>query len=292
MELNTQPLQGPVRPAASVVMLRDGQEGLEVFLLKRHGLSEVLGGVYVFPGGKVDPEDALLDLPAHLDLPPQTLHAALGEPELDLLEATALHVAALREAFEETGVLYAQGAGARQAALAWDLLRQGRSFDEVLQAMSLRLEASRLQPWSRWITPVIGAVARKRFDTRFFLAAVPEGQQARHDDHEATESVWLTPRKALQQYWEGSIALAPPQILSLAHLSRHASIASALAEARRRLPPTIRPELFEEDGTRVVCYPGDGQLSVRERALPAPTRLHYRDRRLEPTQGFEAFFAD
>ena len=134
MELNTQPLQGPVRPAASVVMLRDGQEGLEVFLLKRHGLSEVLGGVYVFPGGKVDPEDALLDLPAHLDLPPQTLHAALGEPELDLLEATALHVAALREAFEETGVLYAQGAGARQAALAWDLLRQGRSFDEVLQA--------------------------------------------------------------------------------------------------------------------------------------------------------------
>jgi 8-oxo-dGTP pyrophosphatase MutT (NUDIX family) len=292
MELNTQPLQGPVRPAASVVMLRDGQEGLEVFLLKRHGLSEVLGGVYVFPGGKVDPEDALLDLPAHLDLPPQTLHAALGEPELDLLEATALHVAALREAFEETGVLYAQGAGARQAALAWDLLRQGRSFDEVLQAMSLRLEASRLQPWSRWITPVIGAVARKRFDTRFFLAAVPEGQQARHDDHEATESVWLTPRKALQQYWEGSIALAPPQILSLAHLSRHASIASALAEARRRLPPTIRPELFEEDGTRVVCYPGDGQHSVRERALPAPTRLHYRDRRLEPTQGFEAFFAD
>jgi 8-oxo-dGTP pyrophosphatase MutT (NUDIX family) len=292
MELNTQPLQGPVRPAASVVMLRDGQEGLEVFLLKRHGLSEVLGGVYVFPGGKVDPEDALLDLPAHLDLPPQTLHAALGEPELDLLEATALHVAALREAFEETGVLYAQGAGARQAALAWDLLRQGRSFDEVLQAMSLRLEASRLQPWSRWITPVIGAVARKRFDTRFFLAAVPEGQQARHDDHEATESVWLTPRKALQQYWEGSIALAPPQILSLAHLSRHASIASALAEARRRLPPTIRPELFEEDGTRVVCYPGDGQHSVRQRALPAPTRLHYRDRRLEPTQGFEAFFAD
>ncbi|HWI80004.1 MAG TPA: NUDIX hydrolase [Ramlibacter sp.] len=292
MELNTQPLQGPVRPAASVVMLRDGQEGLEVFLLKRHGLSEVLGGVYVFPGGKVDPEDAVLDLPAHLDLPPQTLHAALGEPELDLLEATALHVAALREAFEETGVLYAQGAGARQAALAWDLLRQGRSFDEVLQAMSLRLEASRLQPWSRWITPVIGAVARKRFDTRFFLAAVPEGQQARHDDHEATESVWLTPRKALQQYWEGSIALAPPQILSLAHLSRHASIASALAEARRRLPPTIRPELFEEDGTRVVCYPGDGQHSVRQRALPAPTRLHYRDRRLEPTQGFEAFFAD
>jgi len=292
MELNTQPLQGPVRPAASVVMLRDSADGLEVFLLKRHGLSEVLGGVYVFPGGKVDPEDATLDIDTHLDLPAETLHRSLGEPELDAREAAALHVAALREAFEETGVLYAQGAGERQAEMAWQMHRQGHAFDEILQSMSLRLEASRLQAWSRWITPIIGAVARKRFDTRFFLAPVPEGQQARHDDHEATESIWLTPRKALQQYWDRTIELAPPQILSLAHLSRHATIASALAEARLRLPPTIRPELFEQDGTRVVCYPGDGQHSVRERALPAPTRLHYRDRRLEPTDGFDAFFAD
>jgi 8-oxo-dGTP pyrophosphatase MutT (NUDIX family) len=292
MELNTQPLQGPVRPAASVVMLRDGQDGLEVFLLKRHGLSEVLGGVYVFPGGKVDPEDAMLDMQARLDVPPEVLHAALGEPELDQLEAAALHVAALREAFEETGVLYAQGAGAQQATAAGDLLRQGEPFDAILRALSLRLEVSRLQPWSRWITPIIGAVARKRFDTRFFLAPIPEGQVARHDDHEATESVWLTPRDALRQYWDHAIELAPPQILSLAHLSRHASVGSALAEARRRLPPTIRPELLDEDGARVVCYPGDGQHSVRERALPAPTRLHYRDRRLEPTHGFDAFFTD
>jgi len=292
MELDTEPAHGPVRPAASVVMLRDGHDGLEVFLLKRHGLSDVLGGVYVFPGGKVDPEDAMLDMRAHLDLPPQALHAALGEPELDQLEAAALHVAALREAFEESGVLYAHGAGAQQAAAAWELLRQGHSFDEVLRAMSLRLQASRLQPWSRWITPVIGAVVRKRFDTRFFLASVPEGQLARHDDHEATESVWLTPRTALRQYWDRAIELAPPQILGLAHLSRHGSVASALAEARGRLPPTIRPEVIDADGTRVVCYPGDGQHSVRERALPAPTRLHYRDRRMEPSTGFEAFFAD
>ncbi|MDB5883423.1 MAG: hydrolase [Ramlibacter sp.] len=292
MELNTQPLQGPVRSAASVVMLRDGVNGLEVFLLKRHGLSDVLGGVYVFPGGKVDADDAMPQLQARLDQPASALHAALGEPELDEVEAAALHVAALREAFEETGVLYAQGAGAQQAANAWGLLRQGHSFHGILETMSLRLQASRLQPWSRWITPVIGAVVRKRFDTRFFLAPVPEGQLARHDDHEATESVWLTPRSALQQYWDGTIALAPPQILSLAHLSRHAGIASALAEARGRLPPTIRPESFEEDGTRVICYPGDGQHSERERALPAPTRLHHRDRRLEPTLGFEAFFAD
>jgi 8-oxo-dGTP pyrophosphatase MutT (NUDIX family) len=292
MELNTDPAQGPARPAASVVMLRDGPEGLEVFLLKRHGLSDVLGGVYVFPGGKLDPEDAMLDVQANLDLTSEAMHAALGEPDLDRTQAAALYVAALREAFEESGVLYAQGAGAQQAAAAWELLREGRSFDEVLQTMSLRLEASRLQPWSRWITPIIGAVVRKRFDTRFFLAPVPLGQLARHDDHEATESIWLTPRSALRQYWDRTIELAPPQILSLAHLSRHASVASALAEARRRLPPVIRPELLEADGMRVICYPGDGQHSVRERALPAPTRLHIREQRLEPTHGFDAFFAD
>ena len=290
MELNTEPSQSPVRAAATVVMVRDGADGLEVFLLKRHGLSDVLGGAYVFPGGKVDLHDAALATDARLDVSPDELHAALGEPQLEHLEAAALHVAALREAFEETGVLYAQDAGAEQAAAAWSLLREGRAFDEVLAMMSLRLEASRLQAWSRWITPEVGGVIRKRFDTRFFLASVPEGQVARHDNHEATESIWLSPRDALLQYWDRQIELAPPQIMSLAHLARHASVQSALAEAQARKPPLILPEPFEEDGARVICYPGDQRHSVRERALPGPTRLHYRNRRFEPAEGFEALF--
>src|SRR5437899_527962 len=145
MELNNEVSDSPVRAAATIVMLRDGAAGLEVFLLKRHGLSDVLGGAYVFPGGKLDPQDAEPDLQARLDTPAAALHAALNEPQLDALEAAAIHVAALREAFEETGVLYAQNAGAAQAAQAWQLLRQGQAFDEVLALMSLRLEASRLQ---------------------------------------------------------------------------------------------------------------------------------------------------
>lgn len=290
MEMNTDPIDSPVRASATVVMLRDGAGGLEVFLLKRHGLSDVLGGAYVFPGGKLDPQDALLDLQAHLDLPADALHSALGEAQLDAQTAAALHVAALREAFEETGVLYAQGVDAGQAMRAWQLLREGHSFEQVLARMSLRLEASRLQPWSRWITPVIGGVSRKRFDTRFFLATVPCGQVPRHDDHEATDSAWLTPRAALQQYWDRQIELAPPQIMSLSHLSRHASVADALAEARRRKPPLVVPEPFELEGLRVMCYPGDERHPVRERALPGPTRLHYRNRRFEPAEGFEALF--
>jgi len=290
MESHTEPLQGPVRAAATVVMLRDTPGGLEVFLLKRHGLSDVLGGAYVFPGGKVDREDADLDPQAHLDVPIAALHAALAEPDLDEQSAAALYVAALREAFEEAGVLYAHDVDAARAAAASRLLREGHAFGEVLALLGLRLAPSRLQPWSRWITPVVGAVARKRFDTRFFLASAPEGQVARHDNHEATESVWLSPRTALRQYWDGVIELAPPQILSLAHLARFESVESALAQARLRPPPVIRPQSYGERDARVMCYPGDERHPVRERAWPGPTRLHLRNGRFEPAGGFEALF--
>ncbi len=292
MEMNPVPSESPIRDSASVVMLRDGSTGLEVFLLKRHGLSDVLGGAYVFPGGKVDAEDALMDLAEHADMPAHEMRAALHEDERDEASAAALYVAALREAFEETGVLFTHGAGAAEAQQAWELLREGRAFDEVLALMRQRLQARSLQPWSRWITPAVGGVMRKRFDTRFFLAAMPDGQTATHDNHEATESIWLTPRTALQQYWDREIELAPPQIMSLAHLARHPSTSSALAEARLRKPPVVRPEPFELDGARVICYPGDERHSQQVRALPGPTRLHHRGGRFEPADGFEGLFLD
>lgn len=290
MELNTQEATGPIRAAATIVMLRDAPGGLEVFMVKRHGLSDVLGGAYVFPGGKLDPQDAHPAMLARLDQSPDQLQAALHETGLEAVEAAALFVAALREAFEETGVLYAQGADSAIASRAAVLVREGRSFDEVAAAMALRLNASRLVPWSRWITPRVPSVTNKRFDTRFFLAEVPVGQQATHDNHEATDSVWLAPREALQQYWDRGIELAPPQIMSLAHLSRHTSAAGVLAQARAQRPPLIQPEPFEHDGFRVVCYPGDERHSVSARALPGPTRLQYRNKRFEPLGGLGALF--
>src|SRR4051812_43232378 len=219
MQINLEPSDAPVRAAATVVMLRDGSAGLEVFLVKRHGLSDVLGGAFVFPGGKLDEEDGDELLHAMLDRTPWELHAALGEPELTTSEAAALFVAALRETFEESGVLFADGADARVAAGASEALREGLSFAEMLHGARLRLRTSDLAPWSRWITPAVGGVVRKRFDTRFFLARVPQGQEPRHDEREATESLWLTPVAALEQYRNGEIQLAPPQIMSLAHLS-------------------------------------------------------------------------
>lgn len=289
MELNTVRNEGPPAPSATVVLLRDAADGLEVFLLRRHGQSDVLGGAYVFPGGKVDAEDA--DWADRLDLAPDELHALLGEPELTPLQAAGLFVTAIREVFEETGLLFAD-LPPQQARDAWAALRQGPRFDELLEPLQPRLIASALRPWSRWVTPTLSSVGRKRFDTRFFIATVPPGQHPGHDEHEATESLWLTPRTALRQYWDGLIELAPPQIMSLTHLARHGSVASVFAAAAARTPPCIRPEPRDVDGLRVLCYPGDPWHSQQEQMLPGPTRLTWRNKRFEPDAGLAILLGD
>ena len=283
MELNSEIPTLPPRDAATVVMLRDGAQGLEVFLVKRHGLSDVLGGAYVFPGGKLDAADCDAAHHAHFDRDAALLHAALGESGTDQATACGLFVAALRETFEESGVLFASATGTSTAAAESE-------FHARLAAQQLRLHTSAVQPWTRWITPRMPSVTNKRFDTRFFIAAMPQGQLAAHDNVEATESAWLQPRTALQQYWDREIELAPPQIMSLAQLSRHATVASALTEAASRPPPVIMPEAFNQDGERVICYPGDAQHSVQTRAMPGPSRLFWRNKRFEAEGGFEALF--
>lgn len=288
MELNSEIPTAPPRHASTVVMLRDTPQGLEVFLVKRHGLSDVLGGAYVFPGGKLDASDALLDPQAHLDQGPAQLHAALGEAQTDVRTATGLYVAALREAFEESRVLFTQDIAVARAALLQD---PAKPFNQMLAELNVRLQTRTMLPWSRWITPRMPSITNKRFDTRFFVAAVPAEQEARHDEHEATESVWLRPRAALEQYWDGQIELAPPQIMSLAHLARHQTVHGVMEAARARLPPLIQPESFDEAGTRVLCYPGDPAHSVAQQALPGITRLLYRNKRFEPVAGFDALFA-
>ena len=293
MELNTDLVSGPPRAAATVIMLRDGEgsdKGLEVFLIRRHLKSSVLGGVFVFPGGKVDKLDAELDTQAHLDQPLTELHSALNESDIDAPTAAGVYIAAVREVFEESGILFAEGATHQHAAQATAMLREGHGFAAVLAEMKLRLQTSSLAPWSRWITPVSPSVMNKRFDTRFFVAAVPTGQIAMHDNYEATESVWLTPRMALEQQRDALIEMAPPQIMTLAHLSRFDNVQSVMAEARSRRPPVIKPHPIDIDGTRVICYPGDDAHPVRQRAMPGPTRLRYRNKLFEPPEGFEALF--
>ena len=287
MELNREIVTAPPRAAATVVMLRDAPLGLEVFLMQRHGKSDVLGGAYVFPGGKADAADTDLDMAAHLDQDLHTLHTNLSETDIDPLTAAGLYVAAMREVFEESGVLFAHGDLDGFVAT----LQSGCSFNAALASMALRLQTRHLVPWSRWVTPTLPSAMNKRFDTRFFVAAAPGDQVARHDDFETTESVWLRPRAALEQYWAGQIDLAPPQIMTLAHLTHYVDVANVMDAARAKGPRLIQPEPFEHEGGRVICYPGDERHSVRERAMPGPTRLRYRNKRFEPEGGFEALFS-
>ena len=139
MELNLEIVTTPLRQAATVVMLRDAPTGLEVFLMKRHALSDVLGGAYVFPGGKVDALDAELDMVAHLDQPLQALHAGLNEADISERTAGGLYVAALREAFE--GALHGQLSQARLQTLSVDMVQAVCGMPTPVFQMDRRIEA-------------------------------------------------------------------------------------------------------------------------------------------------------
>ncbi len=296
--------QDGLRAAASVVLVRDGAAGLEVLLLRRHQASGVLGGVYVFPGGKLDAADAQPH-PDWLDATPDALRQRLGEPAADTAVplAQGLFVAALRETFEEAGVLLAEpvpaAAGNRlpEAPPAHETLtllrghlHAGHAWPAALAQSGLRWRTAALQPWSRWITPTNPPVGTPRFDTRFFLARMPAGQHVELDHHEATEALWLTPREALARSWAGEIGLIPPQLMGLAQLACHADVASAWNEAASRPPPCVLPTTFIADGHKAMCYPGDPLHPVAERALPGPTRLRLVGRRFEPFDGFDGWF--
>jgi len=296
MQLNSEIVLTPPRASATVVLLRDApQKGLEVFLLRRHSASAVLGGAYVFPGGKLDAADCDPALHAHLDADPQSLHGALGEPELPLATATGLYVAAVREVLEECGVLFAQSHpdvpvhDANQRLQWQQQLHGGQAFEALLKQKALRLDTHLLAPWSRWITPIQPSVTNKRFDTRFFVAVLPDTQQPVHDNIEATDSVWLSPKEALTRYWAGGLPLAPPQIMTLVSLQSHPTTQSVLDFARQQTPPLILPEPFDEAGVRTLCYPGDPRHSVQQRAMPGPTRLRFVAGRFEPVGGFQEY---
>ena len=281
----------PIRPAATVLICRDSATGPEVLMIERHVLSTSHGGSFVFPGGKVDPADAGPDVHALLDQASGSLHALLHDPDIDAATAAAIHVAAVREVFEECGLLFAHGLDDQALRQAAALAAAGVGFNDMLGRLGLQLDTRALRPWSRWITPLQSLSSPgKRFDTRFFVARAPAGQDARHDAHEAVQSAWLRPRAALESYWRGEIALAPPQVMSLAHLARHASVDAILAEAGSRPPCVVRPFTFDLEGMRATAYPGDERHPERVRVMPGPLCLVLRGRRLEPPDGFDGFW--
>ena len=199
----------PARPAATVLLLRDGPSGPETFMVVRHREIEFAAGALVFPGGSVDAADA-------------EIASGLGSTD----PLAAFRVAAVREAFEESGLLLARteaGAAldpAQGAAIALahrEALNAGsRGFAALLQAEGLRPDIEALVPFAHWVTP---SDLSKRFDTHFFLAPAPGGHAATHDGHEAVDSIWISPGQALAEAESGQRTLLFPTRLNLLRLA-------------------------------------------------------------------------
>ena len=257
----------PARDAATVLLLREGAAGVEVFLVRRNTVADFMAGAHVFPGGKVDAADSEPGLLQHLR----------GEREPST--APELYVAAIRETFEEAGVLLSGECRANRLREARQALAGGESFASILTGLEATLDAGLLAPWTRWITP---AVSPKRFDARFFLAAAPPEQLARHDEYETTESVWIRPLDALDQVQQGRMMVAPATYKCLAVLATYRTIAEAFSAAHADPPRAWCPVVRNEEGKRLIILSDDPDHPDRFARMPGPTRMVFEGGRFLP----------
>jgi glyoxylase-like metal-dependent hydrolase (beta-lactamase superfamily II)/8-oxo-dGTP pyrophosphatase MutT (NUDIX family) len=252
------------RPAATLALLRDGERGLEVLMMRRTHLAEFASGAYVFPGGAVDQSDhdpALGQLARGID--DAQASRVLGVPQGGL----AYWIAAIRECCEEAGLLLAyDGTGelvpiegdARRAAFTGQrrALAQGEvALAELLREQRLTLATDALAYLSRWITQ---AGRPRRFDTRFFVARAPARQQSEHDGTELLHHAWLTPADALARQARGEVNLLYPTIKTLQTLARFREVDAVLAYARsERAMPAMTPRAAMSREGRTTLFWGD-----------------------------------
>jgi len=230
----------PVREAATVVLVRDGDRGIEVFMLRRSHRLVFTPGAYVFPGGAVDAsDDELVEYCTGRD--DASASRLLGVESGGLV----YWVAAVRECFEECGVLFSQPAVTDPG---------GRSIVDICRGEHARLDVAPLHYFAHWLTPRSEV---RRYNTRFFVASLPEGQQPVHDDGEAVEGLWIRPADALAR-WPGERQLIRPTRESLGVLSRFptsGSLMAALAAAER--VPHAQPRMGADEAGVRVLLPGD-----------------------------------
>ena len=273
--------EGPAepRPSSTVILLREERgAAFSVLMLERHG-SIAFPGAHAFPGGVVDRSDR--DATA-ATLPSGQRWAVAGEGDRPP-EAIVYWMTAIRELFEEVGVLLAKADGRPlEGPLPPELaqlrrrVQAGEPFGRVLAAANLVPGTDELFYFARWITPPSNP---RRWDTRFLIGRAPPGQEAVVDGTETVSCAWFTPRAALAAYEAGAISLIPPTVRTLDDLARFGSVEEALDDARQRVVRAMRPEVAVEDGTPTIAYP-DNTGSVD---LP-PRRLVLRDGRWRPVQ--------
>jgi 8-oxo-dGTP pyrophosphatase MutT (NUDIX family) len=262
-----------IRDAATVMLVRDavpGRDGpddpggLEVFMLRRNLRSDFVGGAYVFPGGGVDDHDRHTDLEA--------ICAGRSDVEASLQLGVdsgglAFWVAAIRESFEEAGVLLAYDGDdqlvrledhsvvERFAAHRAEVDRGDRRLVEVCQAEGLRLAVDTMYYFSHWITP---EGPTRRYDTRFFVARAPEAQVPLHDDREVIANLWVRPARALADHRAGTFEMIFPTVRTLMALERFDTADDLLAAAAAiGEVPAILPRIVEDEGGMRIVLPGD-----------------------------------
>jgi 8-oxo-dGTP pyrophosphatase MutT (NUDIX family) len=248
----------PPRAAATVVLLRDGADGVEAFLQRRVRTMAFAPGVHVFPGGSVDPRDLSLPDGAWAGPPPAGWADLLSADEP---LTRALVCAAVRETFEETGVLLAGPSADTVVADVrdpqWEADRQALvdrslAFADFLQARQLVLRADLLRPWAHWITPII---EERRYDTRFFLAELPRGQLTQQVGTESERGFWVRPGEAVDRHNQGEFAMLPPTIFTLRELSAYDRTAAAMdAGTARDIQPRL-PQVVVDADTAALLLP-------------------------------------
>ena len=267
----------PLAPASTVALIRPATGGLEVFLVKRHTAVAVLAGAYVFPGGQLALADSAGDIAAlsdGVDTVGDRMPGVLDD------EARAFRVAAVRELYEEAGILLARNrdgkpVGERHGDIdaldkGRDALAAGRPFAALVAAERWRLSLDWLTLFAHWVTPDIEP---RRFDAYFFLAVEPEAQDASHCGRETTVGTWIRPGEALTRCRHGEIALPPPTWTTLRQLEKFATVDAAMAWARACPVPRIQPKSIFQGPTRIVTLPGDPSYPAVEGFSPRETRF-------------------
>ncbi len=251
------------KPAATILLLRDGAKGIEVFMVVRHHQIDFASGALVFPGGKVDPQDQDQGLVSYCE-------GCAGDPVMRGLE-----IAALREAFEECGVLLARASGESALIEGKRLQRLDAERSrinagdlpllEFLKREQLRLACDTLVHFAHWITP---PMMPKRFDTHFFIARAPGDQLLLHDGYESVDSVWIRPTDALAEAEAGERTVIFPTLRNLEKLAEYKHVGEALARTPENPIVPVTPWTEKrEDGTYLLI-PEDAGYRTCEQKLP------------------------
>ena len=261
--------------AATVILLKEKEsEGFEVFLLKRHEKSSFMGGNFVYPGGRVDRDDGSLEICSFSKgITFDEAHKILGgttSPE----ESFAHWIAGIRELFEEAGVLLAydqegnlfqirnQDEQAKFLSYRESLQKGVLTACKMAQKEKLLFALDQLHYYAHWITP---EARSERFDTRFFLARYPSGQDASHDQKETTAGIWITPQKALEENLKGEVFLSPPTLKTLEDLSRFKTIDEVFTSLKNMKIRPILPILTKITSGPLIIFPWDPEYEIYQK---------------------------